>query len=169
MHLAMCKLLCANCYVQTAMCKLLCAPLRLCKLGSMQTCSCSVSTKALVERIISSARVSSSSMFFHFGFGDMGVGPRVGGMWQGPGVSWQGVGACGRVWGHVVGGHDLICMDGEHAVIWSPPRVVGCGDMWQTGVGTCTQNVWWQGVGACGRGLDTSTPRALVECSSYVH
>ena len=38
-------------------------------------------------------------------------------------------------------------------------HVVGCGDMWHG---------WWQGVGACGRGLDTSTPRALVECSSYV-
>ena len=38
-------------------------------------------------------------------------------------------------------------------------HVAGCGDMWHG---------WWQGVGACGRGLDTSTPRALVECSSYV-
>ena len=41
--------------------------------------------------------------------------------------------------------------------VWG--HVAGCGDMWHG---------WWPGVGACGRGLDTSTPRALVECSNYV-
>ena len=41
---------------------------------------------------------SSSSGFFTLGLGTWGrMGPRVGGMWQGPRV-------CGRVWGHVVGG-----------------------------------------------------------------
>ena len=55
-------------------------------------------------------------------------------------------------------------MDGEMWQGWE--HVVGCGDMWQ-GVGDMWHG-WWQGVGACGRGLDMSTPRALVECSSYV-
>ena len=76
-----------------------------CKL-LMQTahanCSCS-SPRVLVESCMSAHGElhvhswSSSSGCFILGLGTWGVGPRVGGMWQ-------GVGACGRVWGHVVGG-----------------------------------------------------------------
>ena len=75
----------------------------------------------------------------------------------------------GRVWGHVAGvwirnrGSGLVHGRRDVAGVGTCGRewrhVAGCGDMWHG---------WWQGVGACGRGLDTSTPRALVECSSYV-
>ena len=90
-----------------------------------------------------------------------------------------GVEACDRVWGHVawvvagcggmwqgsgyIIGHQALCMDGEMWQGWE--HVVECGDMWQ-GVETCGM-----GGGGCGgmwQGLDMSTPRALVECCSYV-
>ena len=43
-----------------------------------------------------SARGVPLAVFSLWVWGHGGVGPRVGGMWQGPGV-------CGRVWGHVAG------------------------------------------------------------------
>ena len=71
----------------------------------------------------------------------------------------QGVGACGRVWGHVAGsevvvGGQTYSIDGD---IWQGwVGVVGCGNMWQ-GVGACVRGggrVWGHvaGVGVCGRG-----------------
>ena len=117
-------------------------------------CSCS-SPRALVESCTSAhgelheRSWSSPSVFFTLGLGTWGwVGPRVGGMWQGLGV-------CGRVWGHVAGcgacGRGSGLVHGRrHAAgavtcgrLWR--HVAGCGDMWHG---------WWQGVGACGRGLD---------------
>ena len=73
-----------------------------------------------------------------------------GDMWQGC-IMWQGVGACGRVWAHVVGDGRPVTMDRG---IWQ-----GGGDMWQD-LGTCGRVWWhvawgggmWKGVGACGRG-----------------
>ena len=78
----------------------------------------------------------------------------------GCGGMWQGVGTCsiggGRVWGHVTGvwvhGRGSGLVNGRRHVagvgicgrVWG--HVAGCGDMWHR---------WWQGVGACGRGLGT--------------
>ena len=143
--LAMCKLVvqtgCANCS-----CKLLMQTAR-------ANCSCSP-PRALVESCTSTCGElherswSSSSGFFTLGLGTWGVGPRVGGMWQGVGVCgrvwgmWQGVGACGRV-SDLVHGRRHAAGVGTCGRVWR--HVAGCGDMWHG---------WWQGVGACGRGLD---------------
>ena len=66
-------------------------------------------------------------------------------LWIEPVNMRQGVGACGRVKGHVAGsqvvvGGQAYSIDGDMWQGWD--GVVGCEDMWQ-GVG--------QGVGACGR------------------
>ena len=64
----------------------------------------------------------------------------------GCGGMWQGVGACGRVLGHVavsevVAGGQAYSIDGDMWQGWD--SVVGCEGMWPG---------WWQGVGACSRG-----------------
>ena len=75
---------------------------------------------------------------------------------------WQGVGSCGRVWGHVAGGGGLSQGIGAYGRgrggdMWQGlGHVAGCGDMWQ-GVMACgrvsTHLVGcrgiWHGVGAC--------------------
>ena len=68
-----------------------------------------------------------------------GVGAcgRVWGHIAGCGVMWQGVGACGRVWGHVAG---VMYVVGGQAYGMD-------GDMWQ-GVGTCGRA--WRHVAGCG-------------------
>ena len=82
------------------------------------------------------------------------MGSVVGGGARGGGM-WQGAEACGRVWWHVATVD--VCGRGSAPVhrrrhvagvrtcgrVWG--HVAGCGVMWHG---------WWQGVGACGRGLD---------------
>ena len=55
----------------------------------------------------------------------------------------QGVGACGRVWGHVAGSE--VVVGGQAYSI--------DGDMWQECDGMVGCRGMWQGVGACGRGI----------------
>ena len=75
-----------------------------------------------------------------------------GGMWEGVGMWqwwWQGVGACGRGWGYVVGGQAYV-MDRDMWQGWG--HMVGCGGIWQ-GVGACGRGgIMWQGMGACHKG-----------------
>ena len=80
-------------------------------------------------------------------------------LWIEPVNMRQGVGACGRVWGHVAGSEVVVggqanSISGNMWQKWD--GVVGCGGMWQ-GVGECDRGgsrVWGHvaGVGVCSRG-----------------